>query len=78
MCSLREENSSLRLQHTSSIPELTPPDYQGIRDSEALLLRSAADGYLAKLKLGKQAPGYKAAAKALDYLISQIKGDTSS
>lgn len=43
------------------------PDYQGIRDR-----------YLSKLKLGKQAPSYKAAAKALDYLISQVKIDAST
>ena len=43
------------------------PDYQGIRDR-----------YLSKLKLGKQAPGYKAAVKALDYLISQVKTNAST
>jgi hypothetical protein len=43
------------------------PDYQGIRDR-----------YLSQLKLGKQAPGYRAAAKALDYLISQLKSDVST
>lgn len=41
--------------------------YQGIRDR-----------YLSQLKLGKQAPSYKAAAKAFDYLISQLKSDANT
>jgi hypothetical protein len=43
------------------------PDYQEIRDR-----------YLSQLKLGKQAPSYKAVAKALDYLISQLKSEAST
>lgn len=43
------------------------PDYQGIRDR-----------YLGQLKLGKQAPAYKVAAKALDYLISQVNSEAST
>lgn len=43
------------------------PDYQGIRDR-----------YLSNLKLGKQASAYKAAAKALDYLINQLIPEAST
>ncbi|MFP4101225.1 hypothetical protein [Coleofasciculus sp.] len=44
-----------------------------IRDSEALL--RSADRVLKRLKLGKQAPGYKAAVKALDMMIDELSHD---
>jgi predicted DNA-binding protein len=40
------------------------------RDSEALL--RSADRVLKRLKLGKQASGYKAAVKALNMMISEL------
>ena len=39
-----------------------PPDLQAMRDR-----------VLSDLKLGKQAPGYKAATKALDRLIALVR-----
>ena len=35
-------------------------------------LEALRDRYLASLKLGRDAPQYKAAKKALDYLINQL------
>jgi hypothetical protein len=39
-------------------------------------LEALRDSILSGLKLGKQAPGYKAAQKALDHFISQLTGGT--
>lgn len=39
-------------------------------------LEAIRDRILADLKLGKQAPQYKAAAKALDQFIKEIKSDS--
>jgi hypothetical protein len=60
---LRAENEAL----TAELRELTQrqgvelPDLEGLREH-----------YLASLKLGSSAPQYKAALKALNYLINQL------
>jgi hypothetical protein len=46
------------------------PDLEAIR----LSLRREAERYLKSLQLGKQAPAYKAAKKALDHLIGEVRG----
>ena len=63
---LIHENSELKaaVSQKQSQPEkeLSHPDYQAIRDRA-----------LASLKLGKQAPGYKSAVKALDRFIAELQ-----
>jgi predicted nuclease with TOPRIM domain len=67
---LKPENSSLRqevVELRQQLSELTQrqgvelPDLEGLREH-----------YLASLKLGSSAPQYKAALKALNYLINQL------
>jgi len=53
------------------VQQPTQPDLEAVRDSEALLAKR--DRVLADLKLGKQAPGYKAAVKALDRFIKEVQ-----
>lgn len=56
------ENSELKTQLSQLQKELeSPKDYQVIREK-----------VLASLKLGRQAPGYKSAAKALDRFITEV------
>lgn len=56
------ENSELKAQLSQLQKELeSPKDYQVIREK-----------VLASLKLGRQAPGYKSAAKALDRFITEV------
>lgn len=56
------ENSELKAQLNQLQKELeSPKDYQVIREK-----------VLASLKLGRQAPGYKSAAKALDRFITEV------
>ena len=45
-------------------------DLEALRDSEAQL--RFADRILLDIKLGKQAPGYKAAQKALNRFIAEL------
>ena len=70
MTSLREEAQQLKAENESLRQELAnvkhnarqqPPDLEAMRDR---ILKS--------LKLGTQAPGYKAARKALDQFIKEI------
>jgi hypothetical protein len=60
---LNEEVEGLRQQ----LSELTQHSGAQRPDLEGLRAR-----YLASLKLGSSAPQYKAALKALDYLINQL------
>ncbi len=46
-------------------------DLEALRDSEALL--RSADRILLDLKLGKQAPGYKAACGKLDKTLAWLR-----
>lgn len=56
------ENSDLKAQISQLEKETEePPDYQVIRDK-----------VLSSLKLGKQAPGYKTAVKAIDRFIAEM------
>lgn len=56
------ENSELKAQLSQLQKELeSPKDYQVIREK-----------VLASLKLGRQAPGYKSASKALDRFITEV------
>jgi hypothetical protein len=58
---LRQDREQLAAEELKHSP--TPVDYSAIRDH-----------ILASLKLGKQAPQYKAAAKAFDEFIKEISG----
>ncbi len=55
-------------QAVTALPQMA--DLEALRDSEALL--RSADRILLELKLGKQAPGYKAAQKALNRFIAEL------
>jgi hypothetical protein len=55
-------------QAVTALPQMA--DLEALRDSEAL--RRSADRILLELKLGKQAPGYKAAQKALNRFIAEL------
>lgn len=60
---LTRENSDLKAQLSQLQKESEEPrDYQVIRDK-----------VLSSLKLGKQAPGYKTAAKAIDRFIAEMQ-----
>jgi len=58
---LQSENLELKAQISQLQQEAQRQDYQVMRDK-----------VLASLKLGKQAPGYKAAVKALDRFIAEM------
>ena len=60
---LKVENEALRRQ----LEELTQHQEEPLPDLEAL-----RDRILKSLKLGTQAPGYKAAKKALDQFINEL------
>jgi hypothetical protein len=67
LAELMRENEELKAQLTqlqSQLPKEPEQsqDYQAIRDK-----------VLSSLKLGKQAPGYKSAIKALERFIAEIK-----
>jgi hypothetical protein len=64
-----QENASVMEQVVITVqPQMV--DLEALRDSEAL--RRSADRILLDLKLGKQAPGYKAAQKALNRFIAEL------
>ena len=63
-----QENAPVREQAVTALPQMA--DLEALRDSEALL--RSADRILLDLKLGKQAPGYKAAQKALNRFIAEL------
>jgi hypothetical protein len=69
---LRAENEALRQElDTAKECALTPlADLEELRDSEAL--RRSADRILKSLKLGTQAPAYKAVRRALDQFIKDL------
>jgi hypothetical protein len=63
-----QENAPVMEQTVTTLPQMA--DLEALRDSEALL--RSADRILLDLKLGKQAPGYKAAQKALNRFIAEL------
>lgn len=74
MISLREENDALRRKCSeleSSLASVKPnqeePRTRSLPDLDAI-----ANRILKNLKLGTQAPGYKAARKALDLFIGDL------
>jgi hypothetical protein len=63
-----QEKALVMEQAVTALPQMA--DLEALRDSEALL--RSADRILLELKLGKQAPGYKAAQKALNRFIAEL------
>ncbi len=63
-----QEKALVMEQAVTALPQMA--DLEALRDSEALL--RSADRILLELKLGKQAPSYKAAQKALNRFIAEL------
>lgn len=67
LAELMRENEELKAQLTQLQSQLPKEPEQG-QDYQAI-----RDKVLSSLKLGKQAPGYKGASKALERFIAEIK-----
>jgi len=63
-----QENAPVMAQAVTALPQMA--DLEALRESVAL--RRRAERILLDLKLGKQAPGYKAAQKALNRFIAEL------
>ena len=80
--SLKQQNQELQQELSNAVaPDVPLPDYEAVRDSEALL--RSADRVLRTLTSGKgkvatTSPQYKAAARALDRFILELRESTSA
>lgn len=71
----RERDELAELNHALTL-ELDKLKTQGHAD-QLPDLEAVRDRVLSGLKLGKQAPGYKAAAKTLDRFITELRSQTA-
>jgi molybdenum-dependent DNA-binding transcriptional regulator ModE len=68
--SLRQERDQLEAEVNRFTEQLAAEE----RSHESINHEAVRDRILASLKLGKQAPQYKAAARAIDEFIKEISG----